>query len=122
MVEWQTRQPISLVGSSDGRSLGGSNPSFTAYRSLAQLVEQHTHNVKDGGSNPLWPTMDRNINYYMVSKADHEQWEFENQTTACVIKLTLRDGESLNPQEIWMDYYQFDSLMELIKKVNEKTI
>ncbi len=59
----------------------------------------------------------RNTDYMMVSSAHEGEWLFENQTTACVITLTLEDKES-GKQVIYMDYYQFEALTKLIKNIN----
>jgi hypothetical protein len=57
-----------------------------------------------------------NKNYMMIVESTKEGWKFENQTTACVIKLSL-NSEDGSKQEIWMEYHEFEKLRELIKRL-----
>lgn len=57
--------------------------------------------------------------YMMVSESNHGNWKFENQTTACVIKLSLDDKDDDKPSEIWMDYRQWEQLTKLVNQVNQ---
>ena len=57
-------------------------------------------------------------NYIMTTKHENKSWQFENQTTACVVTITLKgDGEDELDQQVSMDYYQYEQLVDLIKEI-----
>lgn len=55
--------------------------------------------------------------YLNIVEAQEGDWTFENQTTACVIKLKLKDADG--ESEIWMEYHPFRQLKKLIDKITE---
>lgn len=53
----------------------------------------------------------------MIAKSEEGDWVFNNQTTARVIELKLEDSDG--KQSIWMDYHQWEQLVQLVKRINE---
>ena len=57
--------------------------------------------------------------YQQVTKAQVGDWVFQNNTTACIITLRLKDPEDNNLTRIvHMDYYQYEQLLEMIEIIN----
>lgn len=57
------------------------------------------------------------MNFYSIVEAVEGDWKFENQTTACVVTLTVKDADS--EQKIFLDYYQVHQLHLLLSKINQ---
>lgn len=55
--------------------------------------------------------------FYNIVEAVEGDWKFENQTTACVVTLTVKDSES--EQKVFLDYHQVHQLYLLLAKVTQ---
>lgn len=57
------------------------------------------------------------MSFYNIVEASEGDWKFENQTTACVVTLTVKDSDS--EQKILLEYHQVHQLYLLLAKINQ---